>query len=99
MFFTDNGADRMGDDVPPDELNAILTLYTKVTQKTLLISRTMGIEGRKLLTPQDDYEALKPNFTEVEIVNLTMLIGMINLWNRLAISMRQVHPVKDSKAA
>jgi AhpD family alkylhydroperoxidase len=47
----------------------------------------------------DDYEGLKPHFTETEIVNLTMLIGMINLWNRLAISMRQVHPVKGSKAA
>ncbi|RWL18221.1 MAG: sorbosone dehydrogenase family protein [Mesorhizobium sp.] len=23
MFFTDNGADRMGDDIPPDELNAL----------------------------------------------------------------------------
>jgi superfamily II DNA or RNA helicase len=45
--------------LPPDELNAILTLYTKVTQKTLLISKTLGIEGRKLLTPEDDYEALK----------------------------------------
>jgi hypothetical protein len=45
--------------LPPDELNAILTLYTKVTQKTLLISKTMGIEGRKLLTPEDEYEALK----------------------------------------
>jgi AhpD family alkylhydroperoxidase len=49
--------------------------------------------------PDDAYEGLKPHFTEAEIVNLTMLIGMINLWNRLAISMRQVHPVKDSKAA
>ncbi len=45
--------------LPPDELNEILTLYTRVTQKTLLISKMMGIEGRKLLTPQDDYEALK----------------------------------------
>jgi hypothetical protein len=45
--------------LPPDELNAILTLYTKVTQKTLLISKTLGIEGSKLLTPEDDYEALK----------------------------------------
>ena len=45
--------------LPPDELNALLTLFTKVTQKTLLISRTLGIEGRKLLTPEDDYEALK----------------------------------------
>jgi hypothetical protein len=45
--------------LPPDELNALLTLFTKVTQKTLLISRTLGIEGKKLLTPDDDYEALK----------------------------------------
>ena len=45
--------------LPPDELNTILTLYTKVTQKTLLISKTLGIEGKKLLTPEDDYEALK----------------------------------------
>ena len=45
--------------LPPDELNALLTLYTKVTQKTLLISKTLGIEGRKLLTPDDDFAALK----------------------------------------
>jgi superfamily II DNA or RNA helicase len=45
--------------LPPDELNEILTLYTKVTQKTLLISKTMGIEGKKLLRPEDDYQALK----------------------------------------
>ena len=45
--------------LPPEELNQILSLYTKVTQKTLLISNTLGIEGKKLLTPEDDYEALK----------------------------------------
>ena len=45
--------------LPPDELNQILSLYKKVTQKTLLISKTLGIEGRKLLTPDDDFEALK----------------------------------------
>ena len=45
--------------LPPEELNEILSLYTKVTQKTLLISETLGIEGRKLLTPEDNYEALK----------------------------------------
>jgi hypothetical protein len=45
--------------LPPDELNAILTLYTKVTQKTLLISKTLGIEGKKLLTPDDDFDALR----------------------------------------
>src|SRR5208282_2530036 len=33
--------------LPPDELNVLLTLYTKVTQKTLMISKTLGIEGKK----------------------------------------------------
>jgi hypothetical protein len=45
--------------LPPDELNRLLTLYKRVTQKTLLISKTLGIEGRKLLTPDDEYEALR----------------------------------------
>lgn len=45
--------------LPPDELNSLLTLYSKVTQKTLLISKTLGIEGKKLLTPDDDFNALK----------------------------------------
>ena len=45
--------------LPPDELNEILTLYTRVTQKTLMISKTLGIEGRKLLHPNDLYDDLK----------------------------------------
>jgi len=45
--------------LPPDELNKILTLYARVTQKTLLISKTLGIEGKKLLTPEDDFDAIK----------------------------------------
>lgn len=45
--------------LPPDELDQLLRLYTRVSHKTLRISRTFGIEGKKLLTPDDDYEALK----------------------------------------
>ncbi len=45
--------------LPPEELNELLTLYKTVTQKTLQISKTFGIEGRKLLKPDDDYEALR----------------------------------------
>lgn len=45
--------------LPPDELDTLLNLYRNVNHKTLLISKTMGIEGRKLLRPEDDYEALK----------------------------------------
>lgn len=45
--------------LPPDELNVLLSLYNNVAHKTLKISRTLGIEGQKLLTPEDDYEALR----------------------------------------
>lgn len=45
--------------LPPEELEKLLALYSTVSKKTLRISRTFGIEGKKLLTPDDDYEALK----------------------------------------
>jgi hypothetical protein len=45
--------------LPPDELNDLLRLYTIVSKKTLRISKVFGIEGKKLLRPEDDYDALK----------------------------------------
>lgn len=45
--------------LPPNELNDILSLYKKVSEKTLLISKTFGIEGRKLFTEKDEYRALR----------------------------------------
>ncbi len=45
--------------LPPGELDSLLKLYGKVAHKTLRISKTFGIEGRKLLTPEDEFEALK----------------------------------------
>lgn len=49
--------------LPPGELDELLKLYRTVSRKTLKISKTFGIEGKKLLTPQDDYDALR-DFTE-----------------------------------
>ena len=43
--------------------------------------------------PDSDYELLKSEFTETEQVNLTMLIGAINVWNRLQVGFRVLHPV------
>ncbi len=43
--------------------------------------------------PDEEYGALEPHFAPKEIVDLTMLIGMINLWNRLAIATRMPHHV------
>jgi AhpD family alkylhydroperoxidase len=49
--------------------------------------------------PGDTYEALRPHFSEKEIVDLTILIGTINLWNRLAISFRNQPAAESGKAA
>ena len=45
--------------LPPDELDVLLRLYSRVSHKALRISKTFGIEGKRLLTPEDDYDALK----------------------------------------
>jgi AhpD family alkylhydroperoxidase len=42
-------------------------------------------------TPEAASEALRAHFSDKEIVDLTILIGMINLWNRLAIGLRFEH--------
>ncbi|MCX6992865.1 MAG: helicase-related protein [Kiritimatiellaeota bacterium] len=45
--------------LPPEELEVLLKLYAKVSKKTLRISKVFGIEGKRLLKPTDDYEAMK----------------------------------------
>jgi hypothetical protein len=45
--------------LPPDELDELLRLFKRVTDKTLVISRTLGIEGRQLLTPDDQFDPVK----------------------------------------
>jgi AhpD family alkylhydroperoxidase len=49
--------------------------------------------------PDADYDGLKPHFSEVEIANLTLLIGLINSWNRMAVGLRAQHPKTWSAAA
>jgi len=38
--------------------------------------------------PDEAYEPLKAHFTEAEIINLTVCAANINVWNRLAVSLR-----------
>jgi AhpD family alkylhydroperoxidase len=44
--------------------------------------------------PDADYEEAHRQFEAKELADLTVLIGMINLWNRLAIGFRYHHPVQ-----
>jgi len=49
--------------------------------------------------PDEVYEGLLPHFSGKEIVDLSTAIGTINVWNRLAIGVRTLHPVGKSEAA
>ncbi|HSW13228.1 MAG TPA: helicase-related protein [Solimonas sp.] len=61
--------------LPPDELDELLRLFKTVSKKTLRISKTFGIEGKKLLRPEDDYQALK-EFTDAYEGTLSPLEAM-----------------------
>lgn len=50
------------------------------TEALTLVSQTHA--------PDDSFERLRAQFSDKEIVDLTYAIGMINLWNRLAIALR-----------
>ena len=49
--------------------------------------------------PDMTYEMLLPHFSEKEIVDLTAMIGTINVWNRMAIGLRTLPAVSKAKAA
>jgi AhpD family alkylhydroperoxidase len=61
------------------------------TEAVTLISETHA--------PDDAYNEVRAHFSEAETVNLTVLIGTINSWNRLAIAFRAVPPVRAKAAA
>ncbi len=49
--------------------------------------------------PDDVYAQARAQFTEAELVKLTLAIGVINTWNRFAVAFRAVHPVAAAAAA
>jgi AhpD family alkylhydroperoxidase len=50
-------------------------------------------------SPDDAYEALKAHFTEEEMTKITVAIGTINVWNRLAVGFRSLHPIDEQAKA
>jgi len=61
------------------------------TEAVTLVSQTHA--------PDDVFETLRKHFNEKEVVELTLALGMINLWNRLAISMRAVPGTYQARQA
>jgi AhpD family alkylhydroperoxidase len=61
------------------------------TEAVTLVSQTH--------VPDEVYEAARRHFSEEELVKLTVAVARINAWNRISISFRAVHPVKQTRAA
>ena len=49
--------------------------------------------------PDEDFERLRQHFSDAEITNLTIAIGTINVWNRVAVGLRLQHPVEKRPEA
>jgi AhpD family alkylhydroperoxidase len=49
--------------------------------------------------PDDVYDAARRQFSEKELADLSIVIAMINAWNRLSIGTRAAHPADRAKAA
>ncbi|WP_367718511.1 carboxymuconolactone decarboxylase family protein [Nitratireductor sp. GISD-1A_MAKvit] len=44
------------------------------------------------------YQEMLQHFTEEELVQLSVLVGLINVWNRIAIPFRSIHPIIEDDA-
>jgi AhpD family alkylhydroperoxidase len=49
--------------------------------------------------PDEVYEEARSHFSEKELADLSIGIGMINMWNRLCVGTRAEHPSDLAKAA
>ena len=43
--------------------------------------------------PDSAYETLKAHFSEEEMMKISVAIGVINVWNRLCVGFRAMHPI------
>ena len=72
-------------------------LYTPAERAALAWTEALT-QVAETRAPDADYEALTKHFNDKEIADLTILVGMINLWNRIAIGTRARHPVAKVEA-
>ncbi|MDX1757426.1 MAG: carboxymuconolactone decarboxylase family protein [Marinobacter sp.] len=70
------------------------SLYSERERAALAWTETMTRVAHRH-PGDDDYRSLDEHFTAEEQVNLTLLIGTINSWNRLAIGFHKAHPTAD----
>ena len=74
-------------------------LYNERERAALAYTEALTRLSETADVPDDVYDALKASFTEEEMVELTLVINVINAWNRLNVAFRTVHPVKARTVA
>lgn len=73
------------------------TMYTAREKAALAWTEALTLLS-ETHAPDDVYEAIAAQFSDAEKVSLTLLIGTINTWNRIAVGFRSRHP-NDAAAA
>jgi len=73
-------------------------LYTPRERAALAWTEALTLVA-ETRAPDADFDEARAHFSEAELVELTLLIGAINVWNRLAIGFRTVHPTDAATAA
>ena len=71
-------------------------LYSEKERAVLAWTESLTLVAQTT-APDADFEALKAHFSEAEIVDLTVAIAAINVWNRWAVGFRSQHPVGMDK--
>lgn len=71
-------------------------LYTNRERAALAWTEALTLVA-ETHAPDEAYDALSPYFTDEEKVRLTVLIMVMNAWNRLAIGFRMTHPVSAAE--
>ena len=72
------------------------TFYTEREQAALAWAETLTLIAEKH-APQDIYDAVVAQFSERELVDLTMVIVNMNAWNRIAIGFHKPVPVRPAE--
>ena len=73
-------------------------LYTERERAALAWTEAVTLVAESRV-PDEVYEEARRSFSEEELVKLTLVINVINSWNRFAVSFRAVHPVPTGAAA
>ena len=71
-------------------------LYTERERAALAWTEALTLVA-ETHAPDDVYDEARRHFSEAELVKLSVAIGLINTWNRIAIGFRTVHPSASGK--